>query len=97
MCDESGPLAGMLVVREGFREGRPCIAGTGITVHTIAAQHLQGQTPEEILDGFPRAGRAGVYAALAYFFAHEPEILADFAADDHFWKRSATELNATVI
>jgi uncharacterized protein (DUF433 family) len=46
MCDETDPLAGMLVVREGFRDGRPCIAGTGITVHTIAAQHLQGMTPD---------------------------------------------------
>jgi uncharacterized protein (DUF433 family) len=72
----------MLVVREGFRDGRPCIAGTGITVHTIAAQHLQGMTPDEILDGFPRAGRAGVYAALAYYFAHEREIEADFEADE---------------
>ena len=32
MCDERDPL----VRTEGFRDGRPCVAGTGITVHAIA-------------------------------------------------------------
>ncbi len=81
MCDEHDPLAGLLVVKEGFRDGRPCVAGTGITVHAIAAAHLRGGTPDELAEDFPRAGRQGVYAALAYHFAHPGEIEADWDRD----------------
>lgn len=71
----------LLEVRPGFRGGRPCLRGTGITVHTIAAHHLQGMSPEEILDGFPRASLAGIHAALAYYYAHRAEVDADSAND----------------
>ncbi len=97
MCDEHDPLAGILVVKEGFRDGRPCVAGTAITVHAIAAAHLNGFSPEEILDDFPHAGRAGVYAALAYFFAHTADVEADWNSDEAYWKKAAIELHATVV
>jgi uncharacterized protein (DUF433 family) len=71
----------LLEVRPGFRDGRPCLRGTGITVHTIAAHHLQGMSPEEILDGFPQATLAGIHAALAYYYAHRTEVDADAAND----------------
>ncbi|MBE0608960.1 MAG: DUF433 domain-containing protein [Dehalococcoidia bacterium] len=71
----------LLEVRPGFRGGRPCLRGTGITVHTIAAHHLQGMSPEEILDGFPQASLAGIHAALAYYYVHSAEVDADSSND----------------
>ena len=96
MCDEHDPLAGMLVAKDGFRDGRPCVAGTGITVHAIAAAHLHGLTPEEILDSFPRAGRAGVYAGLAYFFAHADEIEADWVSDEAWGEEMIRKQNQAI-
>ena len=81
----------LLEVREGFREGRPCLRGTGITVHTIAADYLTGATPAEILEDFPRATMAGVMAALAYYEKHKAEIDADFDADDRWGDERVAE------
>ena len=71
----------LLEVRPAIREGRPCLRGTGITVHTIAAHHLQGMSPEEILEGFPQASLAGIHDALAYYYANREQVDADAAND----------------
>jgi uncharacterized protein (DUF433 family) len=81
----------LLEVREDFRDGRPCLRGTGITVHTIAAHRLQGMTPEEILDGFPRATLAGIHAALAYYYAHREQVDADFDEDERIGEELIAE------
>lgn len=72
----------LLEVRDGFRDGRPCLKGTGITVHTIAADYLSGATPAEILEDFPHASMAGVMAALAYYEKHRATVDADFERDE---------------
>jgi uncharacterized protein (DUF433 family) len=87
----------LLEARDGFRSGRPCLRGTGITVHTIVAYHLQGMAPDEILDGFPHATLAGIHAALAYYYAHEAEIEADYAADVAFGEDAIRRLDAEVV
>jgi uncharacterized protein (DUF433 family) len=74
-------LNGLLEAREGFRQGRPVLRGTGITVQTIVAAHLRGETPEEILEGFPHASLAAIHAALAYYYAHKDEMDAEYEED----------------
>ena len=46
MSMEVGSLLGST---PGIRHGRPCIAGTGISVHRIAILHNLGHGPEEIV------------------------------------------------
>lgn len=75
-------LDSLLEVREGFRSGRPCIAGTGVTVHTIVEHHALGMSIAEIHEAFPQTSLAGIHAALAYYFANRGEIECDFAEDD---------------
>lgn len=75
-------LDSLLEIREGFRSGRPCIAGTGVTVHTIVEYYLSGMSPAEIYEGFPHTSLAGIHAALAYYFTHKAEIEDDFAEED---------------
>ncbi len=81
--------------RPDFRSGRPCIAGTGMSVHAVAARHLQGRSVDDIADGVPDIPRSHIYAALAYYFANREQIDADLAADEaehdrlyEEWKRS---------
>jgi len=65
-----------------IRDGRPCISGTGISVHRIAILHNLGHSPEEIVRKYEHLTIAGVHAALAHYFANKQEIDAEVAADE---------------
>jgi uncharacterized protein (DUF433 family) len=65
---------GTLIVREPEIRGRPILAGTGVTVHSIAVRYKKGATPEEIVDQFGHLSLAQVHAALAYYHANQEEI-----------------------
>ena len=65
-----------------IRDGRPCIRGTGISVHRVAILHNLGHSPEEIVRKYEHLTIAGVHAALAYYFSNKQEIDAEVAADE---------------
>ena len=65
-----------------IRGGRPCIAGTGVSVRRIAQWHNMGLIPEEIARKFGHLSLAQVHAALAYYYANQEEIDADLASED---------------
>jgi uncharacterized protein (DUF433 family) len=53
---------------------RPCIAGTGLEVSTIAiARVVHDRTPEEIASDYA-ISLAEVHAALSYYYSHREEI-----------------------
>jgi len=69
---------GSLISRlPGIRGGRPCIAGTGVSVRRIAQWHNMGLIPEEIARKFGHLSLAQVHAALACYHANQAEIDAD--------------------
>jgi uncharacterized protein (DUF433 family) len=72
----------MILSQTDVKGGRPCIAGTGITVHRIVTWYKQGFTPEQIADEYEHLSLAQVYAALTYYHANQAEIEAQLAADD---------------
>ena len=75
---------GSLISRQpGIRGGRPCIAGTGVSVRRIAQWHNMGLIPEEIVRKFGHLSLAQVHAALAYYHANKAEIDADLEAEEH--------------
>jgi uncharacterized protein (DUF433 family) len=83
---------GNLIARKPeIRGGRPILAGTGVTVHSIALWHKQGLTPEKIADQFGHLSLAQVYAALAYYHANREEIEADLAEEDRLSEDLAGE------
>lgn len=62
------------------RNGRPCIAGTGLRVTDIMmASIYHMQTPDELAVGFG-ISLAQVHAALAYYYEHQAELDADIRA-----------------
>ncbi len=65
-----------------IRGGKPCIAGTGVSVHRISIWHNLGHAPEEIGRRIGHLSQAQVYAALAYYFANREIIDAEIAAEE---------------
>ncbi len=52
------------------RQGKPCIAGTGVSVQRIIGWYKQGKSPEEIADQYGHLSLAQIHAALAYYHAN---------------------------
>jgi uncharacterized protein (DUF433 family) len=65
-----------------IRKGRPCIAGTGVTVRRIAEWHNLGLSPEEIAAKIEHLTLSQIHAALAYYHANRDEVDSDIAAED---------------
>jgi uncharacterized protein (DUF433 family) len=77
--------------------GRACIAGHSIRVMDIVVWHeLRGYTADEIVAMFPGISLADVYAALAYYFSHRPEIDEDFKRDEEAVKQVLTQYPSKV-
>ena len=74
---------GTLISRTpGIRGGRPCIAGTAVSVRRIAQWYNMGLIPEEIMRKFGHLSLAQIHAALAYYHANKPEIDDDLEAEE---------------
>lgn len=74
---------GTLIVQSPeIRGGRPCVAGTGITVHRIVGWYKLGRSPEEIAETYGYVTLAQVFAALTYYQANKEEIEADIAREE---------------
>ena len=83
---------GELITRSPeIREGRPRIAGTGVTVHRIAGWYKLGLSPEEIAADFGHLSLAQVYAALAYYHLNREEIEAYLASEEADYERAAAQ------
>lgn len=74
---------GSLISRDPqIRGGRPCVAGTGVTVQRIATWYKLGLAPEEIVDRIGHLTLAQVHAAIAHYHANRDEIEESMAAGD---------------
>lgn len=65
-----------------IRGGRPCIAGTAVSVHRLAIWYKMGLRPEEIAARIGHLTVAQVYAALTYYHANREIIDAEIAAEE---------------
>ena len=80
----------LIVSSPDFRGGRPCVAGTGITVMRIAGWYRLGFIPEEIARKLDLP-LAQIYAALAYYHANREAIDADLDHEAAEYDRLAAE------
>ena len=80
--------------KPGVRGGKPCIAGTAIKVQNIVIWTEQGDTPDDIVNGYPHLTLADVHAALVYYYDNQETIdhdimqSAQFVADMEAQQRS---------
>jgi uncharacterized protein (DUF433 family) len=79
---------GQLVTRTpGVCGGRPCLAGTRVTVSCVAGWYHQGLSAEEIESEHTHLGLGQIHAALAYYFANRDEIDAEIAEEREAFDR----------
>src|SRR5580693_9263884 len=84
---------GALITRDpALRGGRPILAGTGVSVRTIAIESNRGLSPEEIAAERPPLSLAQIYAGLAFYHANKQEIDADIAAERTSLRRGCSHL-----
>ncbi len=63
-----------IVSNPEIRGGKPCIAGTRISVHNIAIYYNAGLPIDEIVESFAGINHQQVFSALAYYYEHKAEI-----------------------
>lgn len=71
------PLDGLIESTPDVRKGRPCIAGTGVTVRRVVQWYRLGHLPGDIAERIGHLSLAQVHAALAYYHANREAIDAD--------------------
>ena len=67
---------GSLIHFPEARHGRPCLAGTGMSVYRVAVLYQSGMSAEEIQDQYPDIDLAHFYAAIAHYLANKACIQA---------------------
>lgn len=81
----------LIECREDYREGRPHIAGTGVSVGRVGVLYtVDGLTADAIADEMG-VTREQAYAALAYYLRNQEAIDADLVAQDEASQRIAAE------
>ena len=63
------------------------VGGTRVTLDTIVSYYNQGQSPEEVVNGFPTVKLADVYATIAYYLNCREEV-------DEYLRRREEEAEA---
>jgi len=69
-------LEKLIVVTPDIRSGKPCIAGTRITVYDVLEYLAGGMTEQEILDDFPTLRAEHIRATLAFAAQRERRLAA---------------------
>jgi uncharacterized protein (DUF433 family) len=66
----------LITVTAGVRSGKPCIAGSRITVYDILEYLAGGMTEQEILNDFPGLRLEHIRAALVFAANREKRLAA---------------------
>ena len=69
----------LITVTPGVRSGKPCIAGTRITVQDVLEYLASGMTEAELLADFPSLTSESIRAVLAFAAARERRLASPVA------------------
>jgi uncharacterized protein (DUF433 family) len=75
-------IGSLITSSPGICGGRPCIAGTGVSVRRVAGWYKLGRSPEEIAEQYGHISVAQVHAALAYYLTNQEAMDAEMVAEE---------------
>ncbi|MBI2767473.1 MAG: DUF433 domain-containing protein [Chloroflexi bacterium] len=81
----------LIYSRADLHGGKPCIAGTGMTVQAVAIYYNGGMSAEQLHEEFPHIPLSHMHAAIAYYLANRPAIDARIAEDEREGERLEAE------
>ncbi len=84
-------IGALITTDPKVREGRPCIAGTAMSVHAVAARYRGGETAEEISADLPDIPLSHLHAAITYYLADRDRIDAELDAESASYDELAAE------
>lgn len=79
--EQSIDIGTLIETNPEIRKGRPCIAGTGVSVRRVVQWYKRGHAPEAIADRIGHLSLAQVYAALAYYHVNRESIEQDLSEE----------------
>lgn len=74
------------------KDGVIRVSKTRVTLDTIVDSYNQGETPEEIAEGFPTVPLADIYQVIGYYLRHAEELKPYFEEGE----RTAAEVRVMV-
>ena len=84
-------IGALIYTDPDVRDGRPCLAGTAMSVHAVAARYRDGETAEEISADLPDIPPSHLHAAIAYYLADRDRIDAELDAESTSYDELAAE------
>ena len=75
------------------RYGGLYVAGTRVSLDSVAISFQQGESPEEIVRSFPTLMLAQVYGAIAYYLENEKTIIEYIAEGERELERTVPPLS----
>jgi uncharacterized protein (DUF433 family) len=72
--------------------GRLMVVGTRVPLDTLIVAFKQGESPEAIHESFDTVALADIYAVLAYYLRHRPEVEAYLGEQE----RDAAQIQARI-
>ncbi len=70
------------------------VGGTRVTLDVVIASYQQGETPEEIREGFSTLKLADIYAVISYYLSHQAEVDAYLRQQDEEAEQLRQKLEA---
>ena len=64
----------MIVPLQTDAHGTIRVSGTRVTLDTLIAFYHQGESPEDLHEGFPTISLTDIYAVISYYLSHRDEI-----------------------
>lgn len=74
--------------------GTARVAGTRLTLDTVVACYDRGESPQDIVNGFPPLGLGDLYAVLTYVERHRPAVDAYLKAGEEQAQRVRAMIEA---